>query len=143
MIEDASLLTTLRILHDLAVASQFGNQDRNLSVGLRGYYLGRDSGSQPRSRASIFFVVFFSLPTRVSLAGAVDGVVPRELLGTPQVKITGKVVEIDDYHCLMLLRSRAILSKLRGMIDHMTSLGRFWMEGKKPCQSGSDFTSSS
>jgi hypothetical protein len=73
MVEDA-LPITERILHDLAVASQFGNQDRNLGVALRGYYLDCDSGSQPRSQASfIFFVVFFSLPTRVSLAGAVDG----------------------------------------------------------------------
>jgi hypothetical protein len=50
------------------------NSEISLGVGLRGYYLGCDSGSLPRSRASfIFFIAFFSLPTRVSLAGAVDG----------------------------------------------------------------------
>jgi hypothetical protein len=49
-VEDA-LPVTVRIPHDLAVASQFGNQDRNLGVG-----------SQPRSQASfIFFVLFCSL----------------------------------------------------------------------------------
>jgi hypothetical protein len=73
MVDDA-LLITVRILHDLTVASQFRNQDRNLGIRPCGYYLGRDSDSQPRSRASfIFFIIFFSLPTRVSLARVVDG----------------------------------------------------------------------
>jgi len=74
MVEDA-LPITVRILHDLAVASRFGNRDRDLGVRLYDYFLCcDDSGTQPCSRASfIFFVTFFSLPPLVSLAGAVDG----------------------------------------------------------------------
>jgi hypothetical protein len=76
-----TLLITMRILHDVVVASRIGNRARDLGVRLHDYFPCCDSGTRPRSCASfIFFVTFFSLPPLECLAGAVDGAVLRELL---------------------------------------------------------------